>query len=103
MIRKHLDVRKDALVLSRELVEMARPLELLSESEIKRKYCISKVMTYVLKHLTSQFASNGFEWLLPVILAQSTDPLWPDQCASIGKRIEVEVQGRTVRTRESMI
>lgn len=103
MIRKHLDVRKDALVLSRELVEMPRPLELLSESEIKRKYCISKVMTYVLKHLTSQFASNGFEWLLPVILSQSTDPLWPDQHASIEKRIEVEIYGRTVRTTASMI
>jgi len=96
-------VRKDALVFSRELVEMPRPLELLSESEIKRRYCISKVMTYVLKHLTSQFASNGFEWLLPVILSQSTDPLWPDQCASIEKRVEVEIYGKTVRATASMI
>jgi len=103
MIKEQVDVRKDALVLSRELVEMPRPLELLSESEIKRKYCISKVMTYVLKHLTSQFASNGFEWLLPVILSQSTDPLWPDQCASIEKRVEVEIYGRTVRATASMI
>jgi asparaginyl-tRNA synthetase len=103
VIRKRLDVRKDALVLSRELVEMPRPLELLSESEIEKKYCISRVMTYVLKHLTCEFASNGFEWLLPVILSQSTDPLWPDQRASIEKRIEVEIYGRTVRTTASMI
>lgn len=103
MIRKHLDVRKDALVLNRELVEMPRPLELLSEIEIEKKHCISRVMTYVLKHLTDEFASDGFEWLLPVILSQSTDPLWPDQCASIEKRIEVEIYGKTVRTTASMI
>jgi asparaginyl-tRNA synthetase len=103
MIRKQVDVRKDALVLRRELVEMPRPLELLSESEIEKKHCISRVMTYVLKHLTDEFASDGFEWLLPVILSQSTDPLWPDQCASIEKRIEVEIYGKTVRTTASMI
>ncbi|MGD0029689.1 MAG: asparagine synthetase A [Candidatus Bathyarchaeia archaeon] len=103
MIGKQVDVRKDALVLRRELVEMPRPLELLSESEIEKKHCISRVMTYVLKHLTDEFASDGFEWLLPVILSQSTDPLWPDQCASIEKRIEVEIYGKTVRTTASMI
>jgi asparaginyl-tRNA synthetase len=103
MIRKQVGVRKDALVLSRELVEMPRPLELLSKSEIEKKHCISRVMTYVLKHLTSEFASDGFEWLLPVILSQSTDPLWPDQCASVEKRIEVEIYGKTVRTTASMI
>jgi asparaginyl-tRNA synthetase len=103
MIRKRVDVRKDALVFSRELVEIPRPLELLSESEIEKKYCISRVMTYVLKHLTSEFASNGFEWLLPVILSQSTDPLWPDQRASIEKRVEVEIYGKTVRATASMI
>jgi asparaginyl-tRNA synthetase len=103
MIRKQVDARKDALVLRRELVEMPRPLELLSESEIEKKHCISRVMTYVLKHLTDEFASDGFEWLLPVILSQSTDPLWPDQCASIEKRIEVEIYGKTVRTTASMI
>jgi asparaginyl-tRNA synthetase len=103
MIRKQVDVRKDALVLSRELVEMPRPLELLSKSEIEKKHCISRVMTYVLKHLTDEFVSDGFEWLLPVILSQSTDPLWPDQCASVEKRIEVEIYGKTVRTTASMI
>ena len=103
MIRKQVGVRKDALVLSRELVEIPRPLELLSESEIEKKHCINMLMTCVLKHLTSEFVSNGFEWLLPVILSQSTDPLWPDQCASIEKRIEVEIYGKTVRTTASMI
>ena len=103
MIKKQVYVRKDALVLNRELVEMPRPLELLSESEIEKKHCISRVMTYVLKHLTDEFASDGFEWLLPVILSQSTDPLWPDQCASIEKRVEVEIYGKTVRTTASMI
>lgn len=103
MIGEQLDMRRDALVLSRELVEMPRPLELLSESEIERKCCISRVMTYVLKCLTSEFVSSGFEWLLPVILSQSTDPLWPDQCASIEKRVEVEIYGKKVQTTASMI
>jgi len=82
---------------------MPRPLELLSQSEVERKSCISRVVTHVLKHLTSEFTANGFEWLLPVILSQSTDPLWPDQCASIEKRVEVEIYGKTVRTTASMI
>ncbi len=103
MIKKQADVRNDALILSPELVDLPRPLERLSESEIEKKHCVSLLMTYVLKHLTSEFASNGFEWLLPVILSQSTDPLWPDQCASIEKRIEVEIYGKTVRTTASMI
>jgi asparaginyl-tRNA synthetase len=103
VIKKQANVRNDALILSRELVDLPRPLERLSESEIEKKHCISRVMTYVLKHLTDEFASDGFEWLLPVILSQSTDPLWPDQCASIEKRVEVEIYGKTVRTTASMI
>ena len=103
MIGKQVNVRRDELILSRGLVEMPRPLELLSEGEIERKHSISRVMTYVLKHLTDEFASEGFEWLLPVILSQSTDPLWPDPCASIEKRVEVEIYGKTVRTTASMI
>ena len=103
MINKHLDAKIGSTVLSHELVEMPKPLEFLSQSEVERKFCISRVMTYVLKHLTSEFASNGFEWLLPVILSQSTDPLWPDQYASIEKRVEVEIYGKTVRATASMI
>jgi asparaginyl-tRNA synthetase len=60
-------------------------------------------MTYTLRHLTSTFVDNGFEWLLPVALSQSTDPLWPDPGASIEKRIEVDIYGKTVRTTASMI
>jgi asparaginyl-tRNA synthetase len=82
---------------------LPQPLEKLSEIEIKRKSCIAKVMTYTLRNLTSQFIKNGFEWLLPVALSQSTDPLWPDPGASIEKRIEVDIYGKTVRTTASMI
>ncbi len=60
-------------------------------------------MTYALRHLTSAFVDHGFEWLLPVALSQSTDPLWPDPGASIEKRIEVDIYGKTVRTTASMI
>jgi asparaginyl-tRNA synthetase len=80
-----------------------KPLDKLSEIEIKRKKCIAKVMTYTLSNLTSQFVKNGFEWLLPVTLSQSTDPLWPDPGASIEKRIEIDIYGKTVRTTASMI
>ncbi len=84
-------------------VELPKPLDLLSESELKRKSCIGKVMTYTLKSLTSTFVDRGFQWLLPVALSQSTDPLWPDPGASIDKRIEVDIYGKTVRTTASMI
>jgi asparaginyl-tRNA synthetase len=80
-----------------------QPLERLSEEEIKRKQCISRVMTHVLRYLTHKFSDSGFEWLLPVIFSQSTDPLWPDPGASLEKRIEVEIYGKTVRITQSMI
>ncbi|TRO46702.1 asparagine synthetase [Candidatus Bathyarchaeota archaeon] len=85
------------------IIEFPKPLEQLSESEVKRKACIGKLMTYTLNNLTSQFVDNGFQWLLPVALSQSTDPLWPDPGASIEKRIEVDIYGKTVRTTASMI
>jgi len=85
------------------LIEIPKSLEQLSKSEIERKRCISRVMTYILKHLTLEFLNRGFEWLLPVILSKSTDPLWPDPGASIEKRIEVEIYGKTVRPTLSMI
>ena len=92
-------------ILSKEapIIEIPKPLEQLSESEVERKACIGKIMTYTLRNLTSQFVDNGFEWLLPVALSQSTDPLWPDPGASIEKRIEVDIYGKTVRTTASMI
>ena len=60
-------------------------------------------MTHTLQSLTSTFIDSGFQWLLPVALSQSTDPLWPDPGASIDKRIEVDIYGKTVRTTASMI
>lgn len=85
------------------IVEFPKPLDELSEGEVKRKACIGRLMTYTLNNLTSQFVDKGFEWLLPIALSQSTDPLWPDPGASIEKRIEVDIYGKTVRTTASMI
>jgi asparaginyl-tRNA synthetase len=95
--------KQTAILETSTLVEVPKPLELLSEAEIKRKAIIGKVMTYTLKNLTSKFVDSGFQWLLPVALSQCTDPLWPDPGASIDKRIEVDIYGKTVRTTASMI
>jgi len=84
-------------------IEMTKPLEQLSKSEIETKLRTSRVMTHTLKHLTLEFVNRGFEWLLPVIFSKSTDPLWPDPGASIEKRIEVEIYGETVKPTLSMI
>jgi asparaginyl-tRNA synthetase len=84
-------------------IEIPKPLHQLSPNELERKACIGKIMTYTLKSLTSTFVDQGFQWLLPVALSQSTDPLWPDPGASIEKRIEVDIYGKPVRTTASMI
>jgi len=86
-----------------EVIQIPKPLEQLSESEIERKSCIGRVMTHTLKNLTSKFSDSGFQWLLPVALSRSTDPLWPDPGASIDKRVEFEIYGKTVRATASMI
>ena len=86
-----------------ELIPIPKSLDQLTASEIPRKACIGKVMTYTLKSLTNTFVNKGFQWLLPVALSQSTDPLWPDPGASIEKRIEVDIYGKPVRTTASMI
>lgn len=57
------------------LTEMLKPLEKLSESEFEGMQCISRVVTHVFKHLTLKFVNNRFEWMLPVILSKSTDPM----------------------------
>jgi asparaginyl-tRNA synthetase len=98
MIEKGLSSQK-SLAIARS----PRPLEELSGEEMQRKQCISRIMTYSLKCLTQEFTDSGFQWLLPVVFSKSTDPLWPDSCASIEKRIEVEIYGKTVRTTASMI
>jgi asparaginyl-tRNA synthetase len=86
-----------------EIIEIPKPLDQLTASEIERKACIGKVMTFTLQSLTNTFVNKGFQWLLPVALSQSTDPLWPDPGASIEKRIEVDIYGKPVRTTASMI
>ena len=85
------------------VTSLPKPLHELTEVEIARKYMIGKVTTKTLLHLTKKFSDEGFEWLLPVVFAKSTDPLWPDPGASIEKRVEVEIYGETVRTTLSMI
>ncbi len=90
-------------MIKQELIEIPKPLEQLTETELQRKSCIGKVMTYTLKSLSNTFVNKGFQWLLPVALSQSTDPLWPDPGASIEKRIEVDIYGKPVRTTASMI
>ncbi len=92
----------DEAVEARAL-ELPRPLEELSERELERKRAIARVMTLTLEYLTSEFLREGYEWLLPVILSRTTDPLWPDPGASIEKRIEVEIYGSNVRMTLSMI
>src|SRR5665647_3379072 len=86
-----------------DLIEIPKPLDQLTATEIERKACIGKVMTCTLKSLTNTYVNKGFQWLLPVALSQSTDPLWPDPGASIEKRIEVDIYGKPVRTTASMI
>jgi asparaginyl-tRNA synthetase len=88
---------------TQELIPIPKPLDQLTASEIERKASIGKVMTFTLKSLTNTFINKGFQWLLPVALSQSTDPLWPDPGASIEKRIEVDIYGVPVRTTASMI
>jgi asparaginyl-tRNA synthetase len=100
MSRKQISIQKSLTVPA---TAVPRPLEQLSESEIQRKRYISKIMTHALKYLTNKFASNDFEWLLPVVFSQSTDPLWPDPCASIEKRVSVEIYGKMVNATTSMI
>ena len=84
-------------------IETPKSLDQLTPQEIKRKAAIGKIVTYTLHNLTSTYVKEGFQWLLPVILSQSTDPLWPDPNASIEKRIEIDIYGKPVRTMTSMI
>jgi len=86
-----------------EPVEVPGPLEALAPRELERKRRVGTISTEVLSYLTASFTARDFEWLLPVVLSKSTDPLWPDPGASIEKRVETEIYGATVRTTLSMI
>jgi asparaginyl-tRNA synthetase len=88
---------------SLERAATPRPLEQLESGELQRRRDIAAVTTRVLRELSGSFISEGFDWLLPVILSKSTDPLWPDPGASIEKRLEMEVYGEPVRATMSMI
>jgi asparaginyl-tRNA synthetase len=103
MCGKNRYVSKSLTVGGLSPLELPRPLEETAESEIERKRVVGRVTTQVLKFLCNEFTDNGFEWLLPVIFSQSTDPLWPDANASVEKRLEVEIYGKTVRPTASMI
>jgi len=100
---KRVAAQKSLGIIGDSVVEITKPLERLSKSEVERRVCISRILTHVLKYLTLEFVNRGFEWLLPVIFSKSTDPLWPDSGASIEKRIEVEIYEEKVKTTSSMI
>ena len=79
------------------------PLQMIEDLQSSRKRAILHTQTKALAAMTNELVRNGFEWILPVTLAKTTDPLWPDPGASIEKRIEVEIYGNTVRPTLSMI
>lgn len=64
---------------------------------------VLKVQSKVLKTMTDILLAKGFHWILPVTLAKSTDPLWPDPGCSIEDRVEVEIYGTRVKMMQSMI
>lgn len=86
-----------------EQIPLPKPLEELGVRELRRKRLVARVNTKVLSYLANELIRAGFEWLLPVVLSKSTDPLWPDPGASIEKRIEIEAYGEMVRITQSMI
>jgi len=76
---------------------------LIARLESKDRRVALEVQTEIMRAMTKRLIEEGFKWTLPVMLAKSTDPLWPDPAASIEKRLEVEIYGQTVRTMQSMI
>jgi asparaginyl-tRNA synthetase len=78
-------------------------LQMIQHLGSSRKRGIAKVQTKALNVMISELVRRGFDWILPVTLAKSTDPLWPDPGASIEKRIEFDIYGEKVRTMQSMI
>jgi asparaginyl-tRNA synthetase len=69
----------------------------------KERKAVFEIQTEILSAMTKRLVEKGFKWILPVMLAKSTDPLWPDSGASIEKRIELEIYGEKVRAMQSMI
>jgi asparaginyl-tRNA synthetase len=79
------------------------PLQMIHDLDSRRKRAVFEVQTKVLNVMASELVRKGFDWILPVALAKSTDPLWPDPGSSIEKRIEFDIYGENVRTMQSMI
>ena len=46
--------------------------------EDKERSSVFQIQTEILRSMTNGLINYGFRWILPVILAKSTDPLWPD-------------------------
>jgi len=84
-------------------VDDASIAELTRADSIEKRRAHFAVGTVVLKTMVEELIDMGFEWVLPVMLSRTTDPLWPDPGASIEKRIELEIYGERVRTMQSMI
>ena len=76
---------------------------LIEDMGSEHRQAIMQIQTVVISSMTRKLSENGFTWILPVMLAKATDPLWPDPGASIEKRIEIEIYGHRVRTMQSMI
>ncbi|WP_346765231.1 asparagine synthetase A [Thermococcus sp. 18S1] len=65
---------------------------------------IMEIQTRVIDYMTRYMVSEGFKWMLPVMLSSITDPLWPDPAAEEAlKPPEVEVYGSRLRLTHSMI
>jgi len=79
------------------------PLQMIQSIDSQKKRTISRVQTKTLSVMADELVRKGFQWVLPVTLAKSTDPLWPDPGASIEKRIEFDIYEEPVRTMQSMI
>jgi asparaginyl-tRNA synthetase len=90
-------------ILNAASASLPKSLHHLTHDELVRKQHASRVSTHALSYLTTALTRRGFDWLLPVVLSKSTDPLWPDPGASIETRVEAEIYGETVRTTQSMI
>jgi asparaginyl-tRNA synthetase len=76
---------------------------MIQHMDSNEKRIIQKVQTKALSVMINDLIRKGFDWVLPVTLAKTTDPLWPDPGASIEKRIEFDIYDENVRTMQSMI
>jgi len=81
----------------------ADPSALLDATGSMKRRAIFEVQTEILKVMTNELLDRGFTWILPVMLAKSTDPLWPDSSAGVEKKIEVDIYGQKVTAMQSMM